>query len=383
MTTSTALAQPTPAAPAAATPVPSTRAFSGQRRLSTVRFDLAITLASAWFVGGLYLDGWAHNNIPSLETFFTPWHAVLYSGFAACVAVLGWGIGRNRAAGLSWWRAIPSGYELSAIGALVFVAAGVGDMLWHIAFGIEANIDALLSPTHLLLLLGGTLFLAGPIRASQRRLSRGIRDQGMVAQLPRVLSLTFLLLSAAFFTQYANLWGGPWAISANRPVLELVPTAGGRGMDSTFLFQALTVAGILLQAALLAGVVSVAVRQGLLPVGSFTLMIGLYVALTVLMRQKYDAGFQPELIVAGLLAGATIDAVQGRLRALFDEPLVRQLLIVLVPAVVTAACLGALALSQGLWWSIHLWTGAVVLAGATGWLVSLVAPPTSGVAEPA
>jgi hypothetical protein len=75
------------------------------RPLSTPRFDLVVTLASSWLIGGLYLDGWAHNNIPSLETFFTPWHAVFYSGFLATLAVLGWGIGRNRAAGLSWWRA--------------------------------------------------------------------------------------------------------------------------------------------------------------------------------------------------------------------------------------------------------------------------------------
>src|SRR5258708_429028 len=165
MTNSTALrkAQPTPAAPTAGRPhrpVESTSAFSGLRRLSTARFDLVIALASAWFVGGLYLDGWAHNNILSLETFFTPWHGVLYSGFFACVAALGWGIGRNRAAGLSWWRSVPDGYQLSAIGAFVFIAAGLGDMLWHIAFGIEANVDALLSPTHLLLLFRVALFIS-------------------------------------------------------------------------------------------------------------------------------------------------------------------------------------------------------------------------------
>src|SRR3546814_5696776 len=35
-----------------------------------------------WMVVGLFLDGWAHdNNKP--ESFFTPWHGVLYSGFAA------------------------------------------------------------------------------------------------------------------------------------------------------------------------------------------------------------------------------------------------------------------------------------------------------------
>jgi hypothetical protein len=165
-----------------------------------------------------------------------------------------------------------------------------------------------------------------------------------------------------------------------------VPTAGGRGIEAWFLIQALSIAGVLVQAALLAGVVAIALRQGPVPAGSFSLMIGLYVALTVLMRQKYDAGFQPQLIVAGLLAGVAIDALHVRLRSAMREPYVYQLLVVLVPTIVTAACFGALALSQGLWWSIHLWTGAVVVAAATGWLLSLVSPvasPTATASAPA
>ena len=44
-----------------------------------------ITIALGWWLlGGIFLDGWAHNQLgDSLESFFTPWHAVFYSGFAA------------------------------------------------------------------------------------------------------------------------------------------------------------------------------------------------------------------------------------------------------------------------------------------------------------
>jgi hypothetical protein len=250
-------------------------------------------------------------------------------------------------------------------------------MLWHIAFGVEADIAALLSPTHLVLLLGGTLILAGPVGASRGRLLAGVADEGTLAQLPRVLALTFVLLSVAFFTQYANPWGGPWLTAANRPMVELVPTAGGQGLPAAFLVQALNVAGVLLQGVVLAGFVAVALRQGPVPTGGLTLMIGLYVVLTVLMRQKYDAGFQLPLAVAGLLAGALADLLQARLRPAIDRPYAYQLFLALVPAIATAAWLSALALSQGLWWSIHLWSGAVVLAGGAGWLISLLAqPPT-------
>jgi hypothetical protein len=45
--------------------------------------DLVTALLCVWFTLGLFLDAWAHNNLPGLETFFTPWHAVFYSGFAS------------------------------------------------------------------------------------------------------------------------------------------------------------------------------------------------------------------------------------------------------------------------------------------------------------
>jgi hypothetical protein len=36
----------------------------------------------------------------------------------------------------------------------------------------------------------------------------------------------------------------------------------------------------------------------------------------------------------------------------------------------------ALHLTEGIWWSVHLWAGAIVLAGLVGWLLSyLVVPP--------
>ncbi len=50
--------------------------------------DGAVALAGLALIGGLYLDGWAHIHRPGLETFFTPWHGVLYSGFLLLAAAL-------------------------------------------------------------------------------------------------------------------------------------------------------------------------------------------------------------------------------------------------------------------------------------------------------
>src|SRR5919108_1454852 len=56
----------------------------------SLRFEWLVVLSSLWLFTGLYLDGWAHNNIPEqIDSFFTPWHMVLYSGYAVSAAILG------------------------------------------------------------------------------------------------------------------------------------------------------------------------------------------------------------------------------------------------------------------------------------------------------
>src|SRR6266511_1338166 len=73
----------------------------------------AFTVAlGAWLIGALFADGWAHLNAPELESFFTPWHLALYSGFAALAGWIGWlgrrhGAGRFRSTRNGWPRRAP------------------------------------------------------------------------------------------------------------------------------------------------------------------------------------------------------------------------------------------------------------------------------------
>jgi hypothetical protein len=137
---------------------PPTTAAREARPRGEPRFDWLIVALSAWWLGGLYLDGWAHIHVPALETFFTPWHAVLYSGFAACALALLVTLVRNLRRGYPWRKALPAGYGLSLVGAAIFLVAGALDLVWHTLFGVERSVEALLSPTHLPLSL--TLFWA-------------------------------------------------------------------------------------------------------------------------------------------------------------------------------------------------------------------------------
>src|SRR3972149_4428666 len=119
-----------------------------------IGIDCQVVVLSAVFVGGLFLDGWAHAHGRVDQSFFTPWHAVFYAGYAAVASALVTSLLRNRARGYPWRRALPAGYGLSLLGALIFGVGGVGDMIWHMLFGIEAGVEALLSPMHLALGLG-------------------------------------------------------------------------------------------------------------------------------------------------------------------------------------------------------------------------------------
>ena len=343
-------------------PEPGTAKHTASRR-----FDGLVAVLSAVFGGGLYLDGWAHVHGHVDQSFFTPWHAVLYSGFLVVAAV----IGLTALAGLRRGRplreSVPTGYELSLLGAGIFLVGGVADMAWHIVFGIEANVDALFSPTHLVLAIGGALIASGPLRSAWRRADA---DHQPVMPWAAVLSLTVVLSVITFFLQIAH------------PLVN--PQASGSAPDlRTFFFyrQALGVSGVIIQTAVLMAFVLLAARRFVLPFGALTAILGLNaLALSFLGRQVVGLGGGLSLVPAALVAGLVADTLYAALRAsrLRNSQLGFRLFAFGVPVVFSLIYFLTLVATTGIWWSIHLWLGSVVLAGITGWLLSYVAiPPLS------
>jgi hypothetical protein len=313
-----------------------------------------MTLSAGVMLVGLYLDGWAHRHIPDLESFFTPWHGVLYAGFFATFGLLGGIAWRNHARRWPWAQSVPAGYGLSLVGMALFFAGGLGDLVWHTIFGIEAKIEALLSPTHLVLAIGGTLIGAGPFRAAWHR--AGPRA-GLIPLLPMLLSLAFGWSVLTFFTQFAHSFVHPWA-------------GGSLPPNGAFFHQSLELAGILLQSALMTGLLLLAVWRWALPFGSLTLVVTLNALLMSSLELLY--GF----VVVGLLAGLGGDLLVRWLQPSSLRPLRLRLFAGALPALYYALYFLGLKLTTGVWWSIHLWTGAIVLAGLVGWLLSyLLLPP--------
>lgn len=189
---------------------------------TSVRMDWILTILSVWLVGGFYIDLWAHNHDRVDDTFFTPWHAIMYTGAAAFGVVLVGAamLGRPRSVPLRETLAPP--YRLAFAGFVLFVVAGLLDLAWHAVFGFEVDVEALLSPTHLLLATGGLLMVGGPLRAAGARLLEGVhrswRTAGPVA-IPMAMAVAILVA----FTQYVNPVVDTW--SGALPADEPPPTA--------------------------------------------------------------------------------------------------------------------------------------------------------------
>src|SRR5215471_10374397 len=337
---------------------PLTSAKTHESPQGSVRFDRVMIILVCWFVGGLFIDGWAHNHGLVDKTFFTPWHALLYSGYAANAALLFGTFVRNRLRGQRWSEAIPDGYQLALLGVPIFAIAGVGDLIWHTLFGFEVGIEPLLSPTHLLLAFSGVLIMSGPLRAAMRR-DIPLEAQGWATLLPAILSLTAVFSVLTFFTSFANPFVQTWTLQAT--------------FDSG---KELGAAGILLLAAIQMGVVLVALRRWKLPVGTLALVFTINVALMGVFKDNYS--LIPGATVAGLIA----DFLLWRLQPSMARPDALRLFAFSVPVIFFLCYFIPIILSIGITWKIHLWLGSCVMAGIIGLGLSyLLIPPKGPVTE--
>jgi hypothetical protein len=317
-----------------------------------IGFDWSMAILGLCLIGGGFLDGWAHSHGRVDNTFFTPWHGVLYGSYLLCGATLMGVTLINYFRGGSVFTAIPRGYELSLLGAVLFMLAGVGDLIWHSLLGFETGIDPLLSPPHLLLGASSVLLISGPLRAAWGRTEE---THHWSTLFPAVLSLIAFYSECTFFTEYAHYVPHMWYIT-EPPYSNLRAALG--------------VTGILLGTAIFMGLLLFAMRRWRLPVGSITLFLGLNFSLMCVFEDQY--AYIPVMLIPGIVADLLLWLLKPsalRLAAL-------RLFAFGVPFVYFLTFFLALLLSRGITWSIHLWLGTVLLTGVLGYLLSfLVVPP--------
>lgn len=294
-----------------------------------------------WIVFGVFLDGSAHIA-GEVEDFFTPWHAVFYSGYIVNAFWYGFIYIKNK-------KQMPVGYKLGFVGALVFFIGGISDMIWHEIFGIEEKIKALLSPSHLLLCVGVLLMITSPYRSLKATLSN--HKPSFLTLLPATFSLALATAISGFFMMYS------WAfrIDDTRPVLVHFYTdhfEGNHEYANYFLSigQMRGIESIIISTLILLIPAFLLIKRWQVPFGTFTTLYSvLGVLMSVLDRFDYY-----EQILCLFFVGLLADYLaQKRFLRLFS---------ILVPAITWILYFFSMSLITGIGWEVTLWTGSIVFS---------------------
>lgn len=305
--------------------------------------DVVIGALTTWTTVGIFVDAYKHSTDPSLETFWTPWHALFYSGFLATAAWLLYLAWRRSDGSQSLLNAAPRAHRSAIYGIVVFAAGGMGDAVWHTVFGVETSLDALLSPTHLMLWLGLLAMGSAPLRAAWS--DRDHDDAATIRRFAPVLASLILAISGvAFFLEY--VW---MPVNTTLPQVIYVPAGAGE-------FEAAYgVAGIIISTVVMMAAVLLVSRRWATPVGTITALL---LIPNVLMAIGFDNDLDalPAVLLAGLVADALIRLETPRLVLAAATPFV-----LWAGYFVLVGRLGA-----GLAWPPEIWAGAIVFAMLIG-----------------
>jgi hypothetical protein len=326
------------------------------RHTTTPREDAIAVVLNACLVAGAMADGWAHVNIvDTLEGFFTPWHAVLYTGLTGSAAWIFWLAYQRRGVSPLWWRdGWPAGYRLGALGVLLCLAGGLADLVWHEALGVEVGLEATFSPSHMVLGAGSALIVTSPMRswwASGGDSRRAVTGVASLALGPMAVAI-LLTHSSAFetaapVTRYAESGGQATGLAAPERLYAIT------GIGSYVVTTLLVLIPVLL-----------AYRSRLVPGAATAVVSGVALFNIVVFALP-----TPQVVAAliAVLGAVAADAVLLRLGR--DDRWRPVTAGAVVPALVWSGHLLGLHLTAGLRWPPEMWTGVPVLTATLGALL--------------
>lgn len=124
--------------------------------------------------------------------------------------------------------------------------------------------------------------------------------------------------------------------------------------------QGFGAAGVLVASALLAGaVVWLRGRFGALPFGAYAIVIGAPPAMATVLDDQYR-------LIPGIVIGALAAELVVRRWPAGRSRIGDAIVAFLIPAIVFALYFGTLMMTGGIGWSLHMWLGAIFIAGIVG-----------------
>ncbi len=333
---------------------PVTVPFSARERWTLV-------VAAAWLVIGLQLDAYAHATTPELETFWTPWHGVLYSGIAASGFTLLW-IMRSRLPGVPTYAsllALPNALRIPLGGMAALLVGGGMDTLWHNVFGIEQDMEIFISPSHEFIILGMVLVAAGPVLMQATVPGRELGTGGGFLVATAAL---FAVLPVHIYSLHASAIGFRHLGSGAEPVPIFSPDAQ---LVHGYLFSTV----LLLLPLILIG------RRWRLPIGLPTALIAVPAALMHLMFDSEDSWWPALTLAAASVVLEAAFRIAGRAtRATLGVNARWILLGLIAPPLAWGSVLVVGGIVEGsVGFNVHMVSGLLTFTALTGVATVLVA----------
>ncbi|MEV0109895.1 hypothetical protein AB0H42_26640 [Nocardia sp. NPDC050799] len=336
----------------------------------TARERWALAAAAAWVVTGLQVDSFAHSTVPDLETFWTPWHAVLYSGIACCGLVLFWLL-RPRLPQTLTYRILlhetPPALRLPVVGMAFLLVGGAIDTLWHNLFGIEKGLEIFFSPSHFLIVIGMALVASGPALMLAASLVRRLAGGDAVLVL---ISAALTAIPMHIYTEHAGALEEPLLGTGDSPM-------------KSFSLDAQMMHGYVGSTVLLLLPILVLARRWSLPAGMPTALVMIpALAVGLVLGEAQNPWLPATVAVATALTEVAARTAAPALRR-YSPDTRWSALGFLAPIAVWGAVLTLGHVIAGVQWPLHMVTGLLTLVALTGLGTAFVVRRVTLVPDPA
>jgi hypothetical protein len=243
-------------------------------------------------------------------------------------------------------KSIPIHFFPATIGVIFFALGGIGDLIWHTFFGFEKSIEALISPTHLLLFLGLFLIFLSPLNYVLFE-SKG---KSWRFYLVFVISVSVFFSYFTFLTEYVNPLISPFAFKTHQT-------------NNHYYGQAIGMASIFIHNIFFVGtIIYVLIYKKFLPGILFLITIINTLAMTT-VHDHYD------FILSAFISGIFIELVYFWVKPSFKNLYRLQFFCISVPLIYTLFYFIVGMVTRGIWWTPHLWLGTILMTGFFGWLL--------------